>query len=326
MNIVEPLPKPNPITLPGLPRYWGFWLWQLVPLLCVIIVAPPAQKLIHWPHLPFVNWLLKQKLFDFAEVTTLWIELIDCQIYLLAFWLIGGQGRWYWRCVISILLLLLIFEPMAIWLTFFGNPKTEFAPVLPSLKKLQEFSFFFGPTCGIYFVMAGIAALFGWRFQTEPRNAPQSSAWQFTTRELLLGMLIIPLLCGLSAVLFDVYAKALVEPWLENLVIHFFLGYVTTAILSAILVGIIASPQKLVWQVSIFLATISMLIVTIHDAFAASIIHDKDFRSFVQMVSSMTVLRVIGLSISWFLLSQAGLCLKRRSWSIPSAAVATAKA
>lgn len=301
----------EPSTLPSfhLRRYWAFWLWQLLPLICVIVAVPPAQDRVKWPHLPFVKWLLEQQLFGVTQVSEFLVELIACQVYLLAFWLIWGSGRWYWRWVLLLPMLLSIFAPSMLWNVCFGKGKV--AQAIPSWEEVYSFigsfPFFAGYVFVVYLMAASIAALLGWHFNTASCDAPKGHSWQFSMQQLMIAMLVVPVLCGAGAAWYGVYAHSQERHWLSTIVLLHFWSVLLTAAISSVLLGTIAACRSRLWQIGFFVVFFLGLVWSTYDANLALLSDNDDFQATAKVFSLMTVHRIVFLAIPWFLLSSAGL-------------------
>lgn len=193
-DLVRESATPLPKFLP-----WQFWVWQCVPMVCLLLWMPPGNTLNWWFHEPAISWIGQQPWASLLIrlIFTTWFS----QGVLLAFWLVWGSGHWPYRfCKVMGLTAITTLLP-AIW---FGRHFHIFSPVLTpwsEVLNLFELSKFFLWAVGVSFLPAFFAAgtLYLMRYRLQQVAAPVSSLgqWQFSLKGLSILTLVFSLVLSL---------------------------------------------------------------------------------------------------------------------------------
>ncbi len=308
-------PQPKRVGLP-----LQFWLWQCMPLICLMIVMPPGEDPGWWFFTPTVQSLTQQQ----SSALLAWIVFCSwlCQGMMLALWQVWGPGKWYGRLPKVVgLFLLAVFLPVIWFIRHFvlwGKGVRPWSEVLNPLELLTVF----GVVSGVSFLPAMVAAVvsyaLGYRLVRRESAIAHSGPWQFS----IAGLCKVTVVVSLLLTLFRWVYPELNRMFEENrgtsiarsageVLVMLVIG--CGAFMATVLTEIMLAWRN--WKIT--LAIFSVLVVLSFGSFvgvAFSLLPPKNlFAKYGIDVGAMFVLgHMIALRINGYWLRHQGLCLAHK--------------
>ncbi len=289
----------------GLP--WQFWVWQCVPMVCLIVLMPPGEKVDWWIHIDVLDWVLMNWIGlepwgrHLAElIFTSWF----CQGVLLAYWMVWGSGHWSLRfCEVVGLAAITILLP-AIWfvrhIRWFQMALTPWSDVLDPLRLVQWFIWAFGISFIPAFLFIGMLHLMQFRLRQVDMPCSAQGKWQSS----LMGLMVLTLACSLLlSFVFWIYPTIWTHVTMGQLwLIEKSPGRLVAALSSA-LTALLAAGI-LYWRnwrvtVAIFSFTLAMWFVTLLAVrFSSASSGSETVSRMLHLAGTLTLGNLISLAIS----------------------------
>ncbi len=162
--------------------YLLFWLWQLVPLVWLMVCMPPGSQTDWWFFAPWVDAIAQHPSSIFLGLffVTTW----STQGIVIAIGIFEGEGRWYWRILKGVGLYLIAALVPVIWimrhLMIFQAGLRPWSEVLNPMSLAVIAGWFSLQTVLPTLVIWIQLYFFGWRIQRPESNTPIRKPWQFS--------------------------------------------------------------------------------------------------------------------------------------------------